>query len=121
MFPFIGEAYAMGSLPQEGGAAGAAMQFLPLVLIVVIFWFLVIQPQRKRAKSHTQMLARLNKGDEVYTESGIRGTIVNKVEADQAEVTLEIAPKVQIRLLRARIADVVKESKGADKAKDGGS
>lgn len=122
MFPFVGEALAMGPGPGAGGdQTSVFIQFIPLVLIFVIFWFLVIRPQQKKAKEHRAMIAALKKGDEVYTDSGIRGTIVNKVEENQTELTLEIAPKVQIRVLRARIGDMVKPGKAEDKPKEGGS
>jgi preprotein translocase subunit YajC len=118
MFPFASTAYAMAPGGGVGGGDGTAMfaQFLPLVLIFAIFWFLVIRPQQKRSKSHRQLVANLKKGDEVYTDGGIRGTI-QKVGEDS--VTLEIAPKVSIRLIRSRISDLVKEGKTPEtKAKD---
>jgi preprotein translocase subunit YajC len=119
MFPFAREAMAMGFGP-SGGSDPTSMfvQFVPLVLIFVIFWFLVIRPQQKKAKDHRQMVSSLKKGDEVYTDSGIRGTIVNRVDEGQNEVTLEIAPKVQIRVLRARVGDMVKVAKGEEKPKE---
>jgi preprotein translocase subunit YajC len=122
MFPFVREAMAIGGL---GGASGGDqtsmfVQFVPLVLIFVIFWFLVIRPQQKKSKEHRQMIGALKKGDDVYTDSGIRGTIVNRVDENQLEVTLEIAPKVQIRVLRARVGDMVKPGKGEDKPKESG-
>ena len=126
MFPFVREAMAMGGLGGFGGASGGDqtsmfVQFIPLVLIFVIFWFLVIRPQQKKAKDHRQMIGALKKGDEVYTDSGIRGTIVNRVEENQLELTLEIAPKVQIRVLRSRVGEVAKVAKGEDKPKESGS
>ena len=84
------------------------VQLLIQILIFAIFWFLVIRPQQKRSKSHRQLVANLKKRDAVYTDGGIRGTIP-KVGEDR--VTLEIAPKVSIRLIRSRISDLVKESK----------
>jgi preprotein translocase subunit YajC len=115
MFPFVQEAWAMGAPAGGGDQMSVVMQFIPLVLIFVIFWFLVIRPQQKKAKEHRAMISSLKKGDEVYTDSGIRGTIVNKVDENQNEVTLEISPKVQIRVLRARVGDMVKAGKGEDK------
>jgi preprotein translocase subunit YajC len=108
MWPFVQTAYAMA--PQSGGEGpmGMLSGFLPLILVFAIFWFLVIRPQQKRAKEHRGIVENLKKGDEITTDSGIYGTIL-KVAQDS--VTLEIAPKVQIRIQRARIADLVKESK----------
>lgn len=100
MFPFVTEAYAMPPGGAEGG--GALMQFIPFVLIFLIFWFLIIRPQQKKARIHRELLESLKKGDEVKTDSGIHGTVVRLAE-DYA--TLEIANKVQIRIDRARIAD----------------
>ncbi|MDH4247965.1 MAG: preprotein translocase subunit YajC [Deltaproteobacteria bacterium] len=111
MFSFVNTAYAM----PPGGASGAndgiavLSQFFPLILIFLIFWVFVIRPQQKRAKQHRDMVSNLKKGDEVFTDSGIRGTIM-KVAEDH--VTLEIAPKVAVHLIRTRVADLVKEAKG---------
>jgi len=77
-------------------------QLIPFVLIFVIFWFLVIRPQQKRAKTLRDLLAALNMGDKVKTDSGIHGTIVRLGED---VVTLEIGHKVEIRIDRARIAE----------------
>ena len=119
MFPFVSEAFAMGAPPQGGGDTTSAMiQFIPLVLIFAIFWFLVIRPQSKKAKQHRDMISALQKGDEVFTDSGIRGTIVNRVDAGQTEITLEIAPKVQIRVLRSRIGEMVAKQQEPTKSVD---
>ena len=108
MWPFVQTAYAMA--PGAGGNDPASMisGFLPIILIFGIFWFIVIRPQQKRAKEHRAMVAAIKKGDEVYTDSGIFGTI-QKVTEDS--VTLEIAPKVAIRKQRGRIAELAKSSK----------
>jgi preprotein translocase subunit YajC len=113
MFPFEGVAYAMspGAGSGEGGPMSAVVQFAPLILIFVVFWFLVIRPQQKKAKAHRELLTALKRGDEVYTDSGIRGTI-QRIGEDS--ISLEIAPKVVIRIQRGRVADVVKGSKEKD-------
>ena len=111
MWPIVQTAFAMS--PQSGGEGPASMLsgFIPLVLVFAIFWFLVIRPQQKRAKEHRNIVENLKKGDEVTTDGGIYGTIVKVADAS---VTLEIAPKVSIRIQRARIADLVKEGKGKE-------
>jgi len=115
MFPFVTEAYAM----PPGGAEGssALVQFIPFVLIFLIFWFLIIRPQQKKARVHRELLDSLKKGDEVKTDSGIHGSIVRLAE-DFA--TLEIANKVQIRIDRARISDRLsaKREPKSDEASD---
>ena len=108
MWPFVQTAYAMA--PGAGGGDPASMLsgFVPIILIFGIFWLIVIRPQQKRAKEHRAMVANVKKGDEVYTDSGIFGTI-QKVTEDS--VTLEIAPKVSIRLQRSRISEMAKAAK----------
>lgn len=107
MFPFASTAYAMPSAGGEGGGgAGSALaQFFPIIIIFVIFYFFVIRPQSKKAKAHRTMVSALKKGDEVVTDSGIFGK-VQKVADDQ--ITIEIAPKVSIKLVRSRVTEVVK-------------
>lgn len=116
MFPFATEALAMGG--GGGGGGGAFMQFLPFIAIFAIFYMLVIRPQQKKSKAHRQLLAELSKGDQVFTDSGILGTI-QKLAEDT--ITLEIAPKVSIRILRGRIAEVVKGSRLSEGKDDGDS
>ncbi len=95
--------------PGGGGKSGSPFgMFLPLILIFGIFYFLLIRPQQKKAKAHKQLIGDLKKGDEVLTDGGIVGTI-QKVADDY--VTLEIAPKVAIRIVRSRVADVTKQRK----------
>ena len=84
------------------------MAFLPMVAIFVVFYFLLIRPQQKRAKETKAMLAALQKGDEVVTAGGIVGKIS---KLDDAYVTVEIAPNVEIKLQRsAIIADAAQGS-----------
>ena len=87
---------------------------IPLVLIVVIFYFLLVRPQQKRAKEHKQLVEGLKKNDQVVTAGGVHGRIV---EVSEHTVTLEIAPNVQIRHDRSQISTV---TNGA-KAKKGSS
>lgn len=81
-------AFAMGAPAGGENPSGTdmLMQFLPLILMFVIFWFLLIRPQQKRAKAHKQMLAELKRGDRVVTSSGIIGRIL---EIDDEQVKLE--------------------------------
>ena len=98
-------AYAMGGMPGGGGGAGGLGSFLPLILMFVVFYFLLIWPQQKKAKAHRQVLANLQKGETVVTSSGIYGTITGLTDT---VVTLEIAEKVRIKVSRSSIAGVVK-------------
>ena len=63
-------------------------QFIPLILIFVIFYFFLIRPQQKRAKDHLAMVAGLKRGDEIITSGGIIGTIERVMEDDRIEVLL---------------------------------
>ncbi|MFH1199227.1 MAG: preprotein translocase subunit YajC [Candidatus Omnitrophota bacterium] len=62
-------------MPQ--GQSGAIMQLVPLILIFVIFYFMLIRPQKNKEKAHQKMLSELNKNDDIVTTGGIHGTIVN--------------------------------------------
>ncbi len=100
---FISQAIA-----QTAGAAGgesAFMQFLPFILIIAVFYFLMIRPQQKRAKEHRNMVAALRRGDNVVTSGGIVAK-VSKV-LDDNEVELEIASGVKIRVIRSTISTVI--------------
>ena len=102
-------AYAMGG----GGAGGAGGQgggfgaFLPLILMFAIFYFLLIRPQQKKAKQHKQVLASLKKGDHVVSSGGLHGVVTGLT--DDA-VTMEIAPKVRVKVSRGSVSGVI--SKG---------
>jgi preprotein translocase subunit YajC len=109
-----------GPAPQSGpaGGGGAEFQLLLLPLMFVLFYFLMIRPQQKKQREMDDMLKALRRGDVVRTSGGIRGEIVDISDAD---VTLLIADKVKINVLRAHIAskgDGAKaEAKGEAKAK----
>ena len=95
----------MGSLAyaKEGAAAagpGPLVQFLPLLLVFAVFYFLLIRPQQQKAKAHKAMLGNLKRNDEVVTAGGLYGKIV---ELGETDVRLEIASNVRVRIDRARI------------------
>src|SRR5690606_24002720 len=98
---FVTPAYAQAA----GGAGGAAFaQFIPLVLIFAIMYFLMIRPQQKRAKQHREMVAALKKGDQVVTQGGLIGKVVS---ARDDELEVEIAQGVRVRVIRSTVAQVV--------------
>ena len=96
-----------------GGAAGpnAIGQFLPLILIFVIMYFLLIRPQQKRAKEHKAMIEALRRGDQVVTQGGIIGK-VTKVRED-GEIEVEIASGVTVRVVKQTIVQVVSKTEPA--------
>ncbi|WP_410219055.1 preprotein translocase subunit YajC [Paracoccus sp. (in: a-proteobacteria)] len=99
---FVTPAYAQAAGGAAGGAAFA--QFIPLILIFLIMYFLMIRPQQKRLKQHREMVASVKKGDQVVTQGGILGKVVS-VRDDELEV--EIAQGVRVRVIRSTLAQVV--------------
>lgn len=79
------------------------IQFVPFILIFVLFWFLIIRPQRKRERDHQQMLNSLQIGDRVVTSSGMFGDVA---EVTPQTVVVEIAPKVKVTMQRQAIATI---------------
>ena len=71
-------------------------QFIPLILIFVIFYFFLIRPQQKKIKDHKSMVASLKRGDEVVTSGGIIGTVERVMDNDRAEVIVGDDTKVEI-------------------------
>src|SRR5262249_14782323 len=87
------------------GSPSPLVNFAPLVLIFVVFYFLLLRPQQQKAKEHSAMLANLKRNDEVITTGGIYGKIIN---LNDKIVTLEIAPNVRVRVDRPQIASLAK-------------
>jgi preprotein translocase subunit YajC len=81
------------------------VQFLPLVLIFVVFYFLLIRPQQKRAKDHKTMLSGLRRGDRIITGGGFIGTVAKVVGDD--EVLVDLAENTRVRVLRSTITSVL--------------
>jgi preprotein translocase subunit YajC len=99
---FISTAYAQGTGMFD---QNALIQFLPLILIFVVFYFLLIRPQQRKAKDHKTMLDALRRGDRVVTGGGIIGTVA-RVDNPE-EVTVDIADGVRVRVLRSTISSVL--------------
>ena len=95
---FISPAYAQASGATPGGDL---MAFLPMVAIIVVFYFLLIRPQQKRAKETKTMLQALQKGDEIVTAGGVVGRIS---KLSDAYANVEIAPNVEVTVQRSAIS-----------------
>lgn len=106
-------AHAADAAP-AGGGFGA---FIPLILIFVIFYFLLIRPQQKKAKEHQQFLAAMKIGDKVVSSGGLYGTITG---LSDTEVTLEIADKVRVKVARPYIMGPAGDPTGLNMAKPAG-
>jgi preprotein translocase subunit YajC len=101
----IGLAYAMGGAPGGGGGQGSQiMSFLPIILIFVIFYFMLIRPQQKRAKEHRNLLANIKAGEYILTSGGIYGKVTGIKEN---VLTVEISDKVRVKVSRGHVASVV--------------
>lgn len=107
LFNFATDAYAMGVAPQAGGPGGGVTgmlgSLLPLVLIFVVFYFLLIRPQQKKAKDHQAMLDNIKKGDKVITAGGIYG-VVESVGPNT--LVIKIAENVRVKFGKGYIATV---------------
>jgi preprotein translocase subunit YajC len=86
------------------GGADFVMQMAPFAIILVIMYFLILRPQQKRAKAHTEMIANVRRGDTIVTSGGLVAK-VTKV-TDDPEIEVELAPNVRVRLIRTMITDV---------------
>jgi preprotein translocase subunit YajC len=98
----ISIAYAMGGA--GGGTAGQGggfSAFIPLILMFAIFYFLLIRPQQKKAKMHREMISSLKKGDRVVSTGGLHGVITG---ISDDVITMEIAPKVRVKVSRGSVA-----------------
>ena len=100
----ISPAYAQAA---DGGLGGLGA-FLPLILIFVVFYFLLIRPQQKKARTHREMVANLRRGDRIVTNGGLIG-LITRVPND-TELVLEVAEGVKVRVVRSMIADLLAKS-----------
>lgn len=108
---FISPAFA-----QESASGGDMLtSFLPLILIFVVFYFLLIRPQQKRAKEHRAMLAAVRRGDRIVTAGGIIGVVTR---ARDTELTVEIADNVRVSVMRDMVASTLARTEPARNDKD---
>ena len=109
----------MFATPAYAQAAGAApggmdfiLQFIPLILIFVIFYFFLIRPQQQKAKQHKAMLDGLRRGDQIITAGGMHAKIIRLGKDDEVEA--EIAPNVRVRIVKATVAALVSKTEPAN-------
>jgi len=95
--------YAMGT-GGSGGQSSSLGAFLPLIIIFGIFYFLLIRPQQRKAKQHREVLSSLKKGDRVVSSGGLHGVITG---LSDDVVTVEISPKVRVKITRSSIAGAI--------------
>jgi len=101
---FATPAYAQAAGAAAGGGTQAMLlQFLPLVALVILFYFLMIRPQQRRMKQHQTMLGALKRGDTVVLSSGIIGKVMR---VEDKEVGVEVATGVTVKVVKSMISDV---------------
>ncbi|WP_333672873.1 preprotein translocase subunit YajC [Elioraea tepidiphila] len=110
----ISPAYA-----QAGDPTGGLMSLAPLILIFVVFYFILIRPQQRKAKEHREMLAALQRGDRVVTGGGVFGTVI-RVTPESDEVIVEISknPQLRVTVLKSTIQSVLREPTEAPKPEE---
>ena len=115
----ISTAYAADAGEMMSGQG--LMQFAPLILIFIVFYFLLIRPQQKKLKEHKAMLEAVRRGDRIVTNGGIVGLVTKVTEKDR-EITVEIAEGVRVKVMRDMISSVLAKtepvSDTADKTED---
>lgn len=92
-------------------------QFIPLILIFAIMYFLLIRPQQRKLKAHRAMVENLRRGDQVVTQGGLIGK-VSKVKDDD-EIEVELAPNMKVRVVKSTIAHVLSKTEPATDAAQG--
>jgi preprotein translocase subunit YajC len=100
---FATPAYAQAAGAATAGPQDMLIQFLPLIALVVLFYFLMIRPQQRRMKQHQEMLGALKRGDSVVLSSGVIGKVVR---VEDREVGVEIATGVTVKVRKAMISEV---------------
>ena len=115
IFPaLISPAYAQAAA--DAGPVAGLTQFVPLVLIFVIFYFLLVRPQQKKMKEHRAVLEAVRRGDRIVTNGGIVGLVI-KVNAEERQLEVEIADGVRVKVMRDMINTVLSKTEPvADKA-----
>jgi preprotein translocase subunit YajC len=102
MFGSTAHAQTAAGAP-SGGPQDMLLQFAPLIVLFALFYFLLIRPQQQRAKKHAEEVAGVKRGDTVVLSSGIVGKVIS---VGDTEVSVEIAPKVEVKVVKTMISDV---------------
>ena len=100
----ISPAFAQASGSAPAGAMDALVQFVPIVAMIAMFYFVFLRPQQRRAKEQRELVQSARRGDTIVTTGGLIGKVTKSV--DDNEVELEIAPNIKVRLARSGIAEV---------------
>jgi len=93
-----------------------ASPIFPFLLIIPVIYFMMIRPQQQRVKQHREMVDNVRRGDTVVTAGGIVGRVAKPPQKDDAEITVEIADNVQIRVVRSTLTEVRPKDAKTDKS-----
>ena len=99
----------LGAPGGGGGQGNPLIGFLPLVLIILVMYFLMIRPQAKKQKAHKAMLEQLQKGDRILTSGGIMGTVAG-IKESEGLLIVKIADNVKVELSKGSVAQVIKRT-----------
>ncbi len=97
-------AFAQAAGSASGGAGDVLVQFAPFAIIIIIMYFLIMRPQQKRARDHAELIKNVRRGDTIVMTGGLIGKVTRVI--DDAEVEMEIAPNVKVRVARSMISEV---------------
>jgi preprotein translocase subunit YajC len=100
---FITEAFAQSAGGGGGSATSMLVQFMPIILIFVIMYFLILRPQQTKARQHREMVANLRRGDTVVTSGGLIGKVA---KVDENELLVELAEGIRVKVVRGMVAEV---------------
>lgn len=90
-----------------GGASEFLIQLFPFIALFAIMYFLVLRPQQRRVKEHREMVSNVRRGDVVVTAGGLIGKVT---KVDEAEITVEVADNVRVRVVKSTLAEVRSKS-----------
>ena len=102
---------AMGAPPADGGTVNPLAQLVPLILLMVVFYFVLIRPQQKKAKQHSELLKTVKAGDKIVTSGGIVGVVISV--KDKGGVTIRSAD-AKLEITRSAIAEITE--RGGEKS-----
>ena len=110
---FISTAFAQDAASQTGSIVD---MFVPMLLVLAVFYFLLFRPQQKKAKEHQAMQSAVRRGDRIVTAGGIIGTITKVI--DDNEVQVEISDGVKVRMQRGAISTTISKTEPVKSSKD---
>lgn len=110
-----GKTAAPAAKPQVGPPGGIQQMVLTIGLLILIFYFVILRPQKTEQRKREELLSSVAKGDSVITTAGIYGT-VESVDAAKGTVTINVAPKVSMKFSRAAITNVIEKKRGGKEA-----